>query len=310
MKDCFFCKNGTFIDCDNNNHKDRRKSLEGLWDVLKCNNCGIEAIYPKPTHEELSRYYQQYYKDNKLTINTGLGNKYDFLRKIYHFFSGDIDPRNFIKKDTDKIMLDYGYGGATFLKYFHDKGLNIYGAEANDNAIKAGIKAGLKVKKIESFDKIPYDNNKFDIVYLMQVFEHLSDPRIFLSELNRVLKIDGELYLGLPNAKSIWKKVFKKNWVVWFPPFHIAHYHPENLRKLSKEFGLEYQTHWTKTPESWFRFSMKALIFKNNNNLEQTNTILDSKISRIIFMFFLTFINFFIKNNDCMVIKFKKVSDA
>tara|TARA_B100001093_G_scaffold519290_1_gene607569 strand:- start:3470 stop:4426 length:957 start_codon:yes stop_codon:yes gene_type:complete len=307
---CFICRKGNPKDYGNNNHFDRRKSLEGSWDIYKCDNCGIRSIHPKPSLKELSKYYQIYYKDSNLEIKSGFGSKNDYLRKIYHFFNGEVDPRNFIRKDPNKVMLDFGYGGGTFLKYFHDSGCNIYGAEANDVAVEAGIKAGLKVKKIESFEEIPYENQKFDIVYLMQVFEHLSNPRIFLPELNRVLKNDGELYLALPNAKSIWKNIFKKNWVVWFPPFHIAHYDANILRNLSEEFGFKYETHWSKTPENWLRFSLKALIYKNNNNLEETSTFLDSKLSRVCTMIISMFFNIFAKENDCIMIKLKKVNDV
>jgi 2-polyprenyl-3-methyl-5-hydroxy-6-metoxy-1,4-benzoquinol methylase len=310
MSDCFFCENGNFNDCNNNHHIDRRKSLNGSWNILKCDNCGIEAIHPKPSLEELSSYYQIYYTSKEFNIKTGYGNKYDRIRKIYHFFNGDVDPRDFINKDQNKVMLDFGYGGATFLNYFHNKGCNIYGAEASESAVEAGLKAKLKVKKIENFEEIPFEDKNFDIIYLMQVFEHLSDPRTFLYELNRVLKVNGELYLGLPNAKSICKKIFKKNWVNWFPPFHIAHYDADNLKKLSGDFGFEYQTHWSKTPESWLRFSLKALIYRNNNQLEKTSTFLDSKIVRLFTIMLTMCFNLLAKENDCLMIKFKKVEDV
>ena len=77
--------------------------------------------------------------------------------------------KRFYKKRSSKSHADFGFGGGTYLKYFHDCGCNIR-AEANDSAVRAGINAGLKVKKIESFEEVPYENKKFDIVYLMQVF--------------------------------------------------------------------------------------------------------------------------------------------
>lgn len=307
---CFVCDEGNLKDCENNNHLDRRKSLEGSWNIFKCDNCGTESIYPKPSLTELSKYYESYYENNDLTIKSSFGSKNDTLRKIYHYLNGEVDPRDFIRKDPNKVMLDFGYGGGTYLKYFHDSGCNIYGAEANDNAVRAGINAGLKVKKIDSFEEIPYENKKFDTVYLMQVFEHLSSPRVFLSELNRVLNTNGELYLALPNAKSIWRNFFKKDWVVWFPPFHLAHYDSEKLIELSKMYGFEYEMHWSKTPESWLRFSLKALIYKKNNNLEKSSTFLDFKLPRLIIMITALIFNTIFKENDCLMIKFKKTKDV
>lgn len=307
---CFVCEKGNLKDCGNNNHYDRRKSLEGSWNIFECDNCGTQSIYPQLTLKELSKFYQIYYEENDLTIKDSFGSKNNILRKVYHYFIGEVDPRDFIRKDPKKVMLDFGFGGGTYLKYFHDRGCNIFGAEANDSAVRAGINAGLKVKKIESFEEVPYENEKFDIVYLMQVFEHLSSPRTFLSELNRVLKTNGELYLALPNAKSIWRNFFKKDWVVWFPPFHLAHYDSNRLIDLSREFGFKYEMHWSKTPESWLRFSLKALIFKKNNNLEETTTFLDSKFARLFITIIALLFNTISKENDCLMIKFKKIKDV
>ena len=196
------------------------------------------------------------------------------------------------------------------MKYFHDKGCNIIGAEVSDEAVNSAEKAGLKVKKVQNFESIPFDDKKFDVVYLMQVFEHLIDPRIFLFELNRILKINGELYLGLPNYRSFWKNVFKKNWVCWFPPFHIVHYTTESIEKISSDFGFEVIDSWSKTPESWFRFSLKAKIFKDNNYIENKIKFIDRQPIKLIIMLILRMASFFIKEHDCMVVKLKKINHA
>ena len=141
----------------------------------------------------------------------------------------------------------------------------------------------------------------------MQVFEHLSDPRVFLSELNRILKVDGELYLGLPNHNSFWKNIFKRDWVNWFPPFHVAHYSVDSIKKISSDFGFEVEESWSKTPESWFRFSLKARYY-NNNDLENSNTIIDRQPLKLIIMLFLKIISIFIREHDCMIVKLKKIN--
>ena len=68
--------------------------------------------------------------------------------------------------------------------------------------------------------------------------------------------------------------------------------------------------HWSKTPESWLRFSLKALIFKKNNNLEETTTFLDSKFARLFIVIIALLFNTISKENDCLMIKFKKIKDV
>lgn len=49
-------------------------------------------------------------------------------------------------------------------------------------------------------DKYPYKKNTFDIVYSRCNFEHLSNPKHFVSEVNRILKPKGYLLLITDNA--------------------------------------------------------------------------------------------------------------
>lgn len=60
------------------------------------------------------------------------------------------------------------------------------------------------VKKYNAdVDKLPYEDNTFDIVMNKYMFEHLKDRRLFLSEVFRVLKPGGEFWLETDNAGFI-----------------------------------------------------------------------------------------------------------
>jgi 2-polyprenyl-3-methyl-5-hydroxy-6-metoxy-1,4-benzoquinol methylase len=71
-------------------------------------------------------------------------------------------------------------------------------------------------------ETIPYDDNTFDAVLLAEVFEHLSvDPLHALSELRRVVKPDGRLFLTTPNLyflERVRQFVGFKDGVLWGSP--------------------------------------------------------------------------------------------
>ena len=71
--ECFVCEKGNLKDCGNNNHYDRRKSLEGSWNIFKC-DCGTESIYPQLT----KRTQVLCYYENDLTIKKVLAPKITF----------------------------------------------------------------------------------------------------------------------------------------------------------------------------------------------------------------------------------------
>ena len=50
---------------------------------------------------------------------------------------------------------------------------------------------------------MPFPDNYFDCVLLMEVVEHLRNPYVVLPEINRIIKKDGYLILSTPNILSL-----------------------------------------------------------------------------------------------------------
>ncbi len=50
---------------------------------------------------------------------------------------------------------------------------------------------------------LPFSNHSFDLIIIQDVIEHLSDVNAFYSEIKRVLKNNGTIYLSTPNKHSI-----------------------------------------------------------------------------------------------------------
>jgi len=284
---------------------DRRKGLSGIWQLVKCNNCGVISMVPMPTDEQLAAYYDAYSKDDGVDLTRRTGVHYPRLRKLFHQISGDVDPRDFMDVPVGARVLDYGCGQAGYLCDFHDQGVVISGAEIAGHLVDACRNNGLDVHKVDDFSYIPFEDGTFEIVYLMQVFEHLRDPRGFMQELARILKNDGVLYLILPNAASVWRKIFGKNWVTgWFVPFHLFYYDRPMLAKIAREQGFEVVESWSSTPESWFRLNLKAYLYPKENNLDWRQTWLDALPMRLIIMIFLRIFELPLHERDCLVMKF------
>jgi SAM-dependent methyltransferase len=260
-----------------------------------------------PTDEQLATFYAAYAKDDRVDLTRRRGSRYPKLRKLFHRFSGDVDPRDFVVVPSGARVLDYGCGLAGYLADFHDRGVSISGAEIAGYVVEACRKNGFDVRQVKDFSHIPFSEGEFDIAYLMQVFEHLRDPHGFMQELNRILKTDGTLYLAVPNAASIWRKLFGKNWVSgWYAPFHLFHYDRESLSKLSQQHGFIVTDSWSITPESWFRLNLKALLYPGENQLDWRRTWLDSRPLRLLLMVLLRIVELPFSERDCLVLKLRK----
>jgi SAM-dependent methyltransferase len=267
----------------------------------------VTSIAPMPTEEQLGSYYAAYAKDDKVDLSRQRGSRHPKLRKLYHRLSGDVDPRDFVTVSDGARVLDYGCGLAGYLADFHDRGVAISGAEIAGYVVEVCQRHGFDVHKVDDFSHIPFPDQEFDIVYLMQVFEHLRDPHRFMQELGRILKSNGTLYLAVPNAASIWRKVFDANWVSgWYAPFHLFHYNRETLAGLAQQHGFVVTDCWSRTPESWFRLNLKAFFYPSENQLDWRQTWLDSRPVRYFLMLFLRIIELPFSERDCLVMKLQK----
>ena len=56
--------------------------------------------------------------------------------------------------------------------------------------------------------KLPQESNSLDAVVICEVIEHLNfNPLSVLQEINRVLKDDGNIYIGMPNQASLGRRI-------------------------------------------------------------------------------------------------------
>ena len=121
---------------------------------------------------------------------------------------------------------------------------------------------------------IPFEDNTFDVVASFEVFEHLHDWRKFLSEIKRVLKPNGLVYISTPN-KTLYSPGTKKP----INPHHVFEMTiPEFKEALSGYFKIEefygqrtpiYNDHFIWNIVNPILFTFKSVIpYKVNNTLK------------------------------------------
>ncbi|KXK30257.1 MAG: hypothetical protein UZ01_01394 [Candidatus Brocadia sinica] len=60
----------------------------------------------------------------------------------------------------------------------------------------------ITIRKILLYEKLPFDNEIFDVVTMLAVLEHLNKPVEIIKEIERVLAPDGKLILTVPSKIS------------------------------------------------------------------------------------------------------------
>jgi 2-polyprenyl-3-methyl-5-hydroxy-6-metoxy-1,4-benzoquinol methylase len=138
-----------------------------------------------------------------------LKNSYFRFRNIsennYVNFSLPFWIKNEIDSKDSKI-LDYGCGFGQIIEALKKEGFaNLYGVDIEKNAIDYCLNKYLNVKEIDLINHTNPFNERFDIIMLLHVIEHIPKHEIIdtLSFIKKdFLAKDGKLLIAVPNAQS------------------------------------------------------------------------------------------------------------
>jgi ubiquinone/menaquinone biosynthesis C-methylase UbiE len=129
---------------------------------------------------------------------------------------------NFILKEVIKAkpkkVLDGGCGYGIQSMILAERGINVYSLDLEKKRIEF-IEAKkneypkishIKTKIGSLTDKIPYEDESFDVVICSEVIEHIKNDRTAITELSRVLRKGGKLIITVPACSRNNKIHYKK----------------------------------------------------------------------------------------------------
>lgn len=145
-------------------------------------------------------------------------------------------------------ILDFGCGDGKYFPYFkklfHEA--NIYGIEISDIRVARCKKVGwINVQKIKALEKIPFENNFFDIINFDQVIEHIKSEEVnfYLKEFKRILKPGGKMIVMTPNYPIKRLYDFLNFLITGNPkrikddPTHISFYNFKKLKNVMDDYS-------------------------------------------------------------------------
>ncbi len=177
---------------------------------------------------------------------------------------------NFVKEKihNQNHHLDIGCGSGTFLSLLNNKfsaGINISEKQID----YANKKYGNKNKHFVKYkDKIPFENNSFDSISIIELIEHLSDKEIanLFDEIYKVLKKSGKIYITTPNYFSLWpflEYFLNKVSKVSYEHQHINKFNFLNISKIidKKKYNINCKNSFIYLSPFMAFFSFKFSIF-------------------------------------------------
>jgi 2-polyprenyl-3-methyl-5-hydroxy-6-metoxy-1,4-benzoquinol methylase len=194
VKECILCaaKQLQVIDAERN--------------LCRCGTCGLVFDNPRPTMNALREYYSG-------------REKYDEWLRHEH------ERENLWKRRLGKIsigthrgsLLDIGAGTGQFLHAARSRFAKVQGTELSVRACTiARERYGIALLEGD-VASIDFKGERFDVVTLFHVLEHVPYPGIFLGQVKELLSPGGSLFIAVPNelfslrcrAKALVKRALK-----------------------------------------------------------------------------------------------------
>ncbi len=220
--------------------RDKFALAEDEFNVVECLECGLLYINPRPTPEEIGKFYPETYSwKETLEADSSLT---QWVRKMekgyrYHLLKGEVEK---VVKYTGKrngLVLDVGCGTGDRLDVFRAVGFDAQGVETSDSADYAREHLKLNVFKGDLFSA-HFSDRSFDCVTLYNVLEHTHDPGKVCREVHRILKDDGSLVIQVPNKDSFQYQIFGSRWAAFDVPRDLYYFSPETLFTLLEKTGF------------------------------------------------------------------------
>jgi SAM-dependent methyltransferase len=131
--------------------------------------------------------------------------------------------------------LDIGFGAGGLLRAAEARGWHCSGTEASGAALEYGKSRGWRVARASDD---PVLGGSFDAVTLIELIEHLDQPRPILNAAATGLRPGGILHLTTPNANSLNRRVLGADWSVVAPPDHRTLFTRRGLEAALRSAGL------------------------------------------------------------------------
>ena len=136
-------------------------------------------------------------------------------------------------------VLDVGCSIGLFLRLAVDRGWQGRGIEFGERALTyARDQFGLDVSDTP-LAEAGFADASFDVVTVLSVLEHTTDPRAFLRDVATVLKPGGALYLVVPNVESLACRVLHERAATFDGRNHLVYFAPRTLADMLAREGFE-----------------------------------------------------------------------
>lgn len=248
------------------------KIKDNKYNLLECLNCSL-IFQEEIPNENFSNILYEDLIDPEVSLNK----KNNYENKYYKKLNYEIDLINSIfKKNLESIrILEFGAGWGYWSKFLQNKNYNICAFEISKKRIDF-----MKKNKIKVVNELKNSQDKFDLIYSEETFEHISHPKETLLTMSKLLNDNGFILLRFPSTylfKSKLNDAYKPKDDCAHPLEHINLFNKKSFKFMVEDTDLEIINFKSKIHFSLIEifkdfknlFYFDSVLLKKNHNLSR-----------------------------------------
>lgn len=192
--------------------------------LFYCASCNLVFVSPMPSKEDLSSYYTSFWNGEVATVSSSTRRYYmaQSISRIRY-----INQHTTIKENS--AILDVGAGLGMFAEaLFKERFKCQYNAIEPDKVQRFKLAKNKNIKNTYAAIEDVTRKNRFDLIILSHVLEHVIDPNIFIKNLTFLLNKDGLLFIEVPNEDYKYKLNLEP---------HLLFFNEKSLSECIKKHG-------------------------------------------------------------------------
>lgn len=210
--------------------------------ISACGECGVVFALSCATAQDYRAHYAQHSKYDTAVSASGSGESaHDAKRlaELVEWLAPYVAPQS--------AILDVGAGRGGLVRAFRQRGYQrVSGIDPAEGCVAAMRAADMRahVGELEA-DRWPTDPDRFDLIVLSHVIEHVFDAAGALNRVAQRVSAQGLVYVEVPDASRYTVDGFPPFY--FFDPEHINHFDAVSLEVLAMRCGMRVRSRWNRT---------------------------------------------------------------
>jgi 2-polyprenyl-3-methyl-5-hydroxy-6-metoxy-1,4-benzoquinol methylase len=193
--------------------------------TARCNACGFMFTRDIQSSTDIDHLYVDGYHDKRHMDG----------QRVNATITADL-VRRFVPDIAGKSLLDIGSGYGYLLHALRDSGAKQLTGVELSQAQKTYATRDLGLDIRGRLEDIPAEE-RFDVITLFEVIEHIPEPCEFIAQACRHLKVGGSLIVGTDNFDCDVVRVLGDKFPKWIPHEHVSLFTPASLRAVVGRAG-------------------------------------------------------------------------